>query len=374
MTPCNKLEVIGIVKPVMNDTVGQYFQVTSWGESHGPAVGVVVTGVPAGLALDLESMQHQLDRRKPGQSALTTPRKEQDKVQVLSGTYLGQTTGAPIMLLLPNEDARPQDYDVFATAYRPSHADYTYEARYGIRDPRGGGRSSARITAGWVAAGAIAQQLLKTAGVQVWSYVSQVGTVVTDLPYTAYTAQQVDTHAVRCPDAAKAAEMEALITQVRDEHDSVGGIITGVVQGTPAGWGAPVFKKLHAQLAHAILSINAVHGFEYGSGFAGATMRGSEHNDAFVNLGNRIGTTTNRSGGIQGGISNGEDIYFRVAFKPTATILQAQNTVNQAGDSISLPAKGRHDPCVLPRAVPIVDALTAITLADAMLGARLARV
>lgn len=359
----------------MSNTLGRYLRVTSWGESHGPAVGAVLDGIPAGLALDLAAVQHQLDRRKPGQSHLTTPRKEADKVQVLSGLYEGKTTGSPLQLLLPNEDARPQDYDQFATAYRPSHADYTYDVRYGFRDPRGGGRSSARITAGWVAAGAVAMQLLQTQGTTITAYVSQVGEVAVPVPYQQLDLSLVDANVVRCPHPETAIAMEQLITEVRDQHDSVGGIITCVVQGLPAGWGAPVFGKLQAMLAHAMLSINAVHGFEYGSGFAGATWRGSAHNDAFIPTSDgHITTRTNHSGGIQGGISNGADVYFRVAFKPTATILQPQETVNAAGEAIVLPAKGRHDPCVLPRAVPIVDAMTALVLADAMLEARGVRV
>jgi chorismate synthase len=359
----------------MSNTIGRFFRVTSWGESHGPAVGAVVDGCPAGLALDLEQIQYQLDRRKPGQSSITTPRKEEDKLQILSGVYEGRTTGAPIALKLANQDARPQDYDAFALAYRPSHADYTYDLKYGFRDPRGGGRSSARVTAGWVAAGAIAQQLLAIHGIAIVAYVSQVGPIILDKQHQSLDLEAVDATPVRCPDPDVAAQMMAYIEQVKAEHDSTGGVVTCVVRQMVAGLGAPIFGKLQAELAHAMLCLNAVHGFEYGSGFAGVAMRGSQHNDPFVvsNQG-AVSTLTNNSGGIQGGISNGEDLYFRVAFKPTATILQAQQTVNQTKEAITLPAKGRHDPCVVPRAVAIVEALTAIVLADALLEARLSQV
>lgn len=358
----------------MSNQLGRFFKVSSWGESHGPAVGVGIDGCPAGLAIDLEAIQHQLDRRKPGQSSITTPRKEEDRFAIKSGVYQGQTTGAPIMIELLNQDARPQDYDQYADAFRPSHADFTYQQKYGIRDPRGGGRSSARITAGWVAAGALAQQLLKQHGVRITAYVQQVGQIRLATPYQSLDLTKVDDSPVRCPDPIAAAEMLKQIEDIRDDHDSIGGIIACVIQGCPMGWGAPVFAKLHAELGHAMLSLNAVHGFEYGSGFEGATMRGSQHNDAFYTTDDGlVKTRTNYSGGVQGGISNGMDIYFRVAFKPTATILQPQETISKEGQSIILPAKGRHDPCVVPRAVPIVEALSAIVLADAMLEARLSK-
>ncbi len=315
-----------------------------------------------------------MDRRRPGQSALSTDRNEADRVEVLSGVFDGKTTGTPVAMLLRNADQRSGDYDALKDIYRPSHADYTYEARYGLRDHRGGGRSSARETAARVAAGALAQLLLRQWGVRIQAYVSAVGPIALEKPYTDLDLSQIDAQAVRCPDAATAAQMEALITQLKAEGDSVGGVITCVASGLPAGWGEPVFDKLEADLAKGMLSINAVKGFEIGSGFAAAAGRGSAFNDAFELRDGRVRTQSNHSGGIQGGISNGEEVYFRVAFKPVATIGKSQQTLTSSGEATELQAKGRHDPCVVPRAVPIVEAMTALVLADHALRARVARV
>jgi chorismate synthase len=341
------------------NTFGQLFRLTTFGESHGAAIGGVIDGCPAGLKLDVNKVQQELDRRKPGQSALTTQRKESDTVEFLSGVFEGVTTGAPIGFIIRNEDQKTKDYSDIKEAYRPSHADFTYDSKYGLRDYRGGGRSSARETANWVVAGAIAKQLL--AEVRINAFVSSVGEEFVRKPYQELDFSKIETNAVRCPDEEAASRMIALIEQTKAEGDSLGGTVTCVAQGVSVGLGEPVFDKLHAQLGKAMLSINAVKGFEYGSGFCGAKMKGSEHNDSFMEGGK---TQTNLSGGIQGGISNGMDIYFRVAFKPTATIMQTQNTINQAGEAIQLEAKGRHDPCVVPRAVPIVEAMTALVLAD----------
>ncbi|MCC2548453.1 chorismate synthase [Hymenobacter sp. BT175] len=355
----------------MSNSFGTLFRITTFGESHGPGIGVVVDGCPAGLPLTADQIQTALDRRRPGQSDLTTPRKEADRVEVQSGLFGGQTTGTPIGLFIRNEDQASHDYSHIEHAYRPSHADYTYDAKYGRRDYRGGGRSSARETAARVAAGAIAAQLLAHYGVQARSYVSQVGAVAVPVGYEQLDLGLIDTNPVRCPHPETAARMAELIRQTRDRHDTVGGLVTGVVTGVPAGLGEPVFDKLHAELGKAMLSINAVKGFEYGSGFAGTLLFGSEHNDAFyTDEAGTVRTRTNHSGGIQGGISNGQDIYFRVAFKPVATILQPQATINDQGEDITLAGKGRHDPCVLPRAVPIVDAMTNLVLADMLLRAR----
>ncbi len=355
------------------NTFGVLFRVTTFGESHGPAVGCVLDGCPAGLVIEEDFLQREMARRRPGQSALVTRRREVDRVQILSGVFEGRTTGAPITLLINNEDQRPQDYAHLAQALRPSHADYTYQVKYGHRDHRGGGRSSARETAARVAAGAVAKLLLRHYGIGIYAYVSQVGPIVLETPYTAVDLGQIETNEVRCPDTAVARQMEALIRQVRKAGDTVGGVITGLIRGCPPGLGEPVFDKLHADLAKAMLSINAAKGFEYGAGFTAAQMTGSRHNDLFTTTGGRISTQTNYSGGIQGGISNGMDIYFRVAFKPVATLLREQPSVDQAGNPTALPGKGRHDPCVVPRAVPIVEAMAALVLADHYLRAQSAR-
>lgn len=349
----------------MSSTYGKIVKIATFGESHGVGIGVVLEGCPAGMALDTEFIQSELDRRKPGQSRITTQRREADEFEVLSGVFEGKTTGTPIALLIRNEDQRSKDYSHIATQYRPSHADYTYQVKYGVRDYRGGGRSSARETAARVAAGAIAKMILKHAGVSVQAYVSQVGTLVLQKEYQDMNLALAEENAVRCPDPEMAQRMYDYIDETRKKGDSVGGVVTCVIQGTPAGLGEPVFDKLHAELGKAMLSINAVKGFEYGSGFAGVEMYGSEHNDAFyTDETGKVRTHTNHSGGILGGISNGEDIYFRVAFKPVATIMQEQDSVNEAGEAVKVHGKGRHDPCVVPRAVPIVEAMAALVLAD----------
>jgi len=349
------------------NTFGNIFRLTSFGESHGPAIGGIIDGCPAGLAVDMEKIQQELNRRRPGQSRITTPRKEDDQVQFLSGLYDGLTTGTPIGFVVWNHNQHSSDYDEMKSVYRPSHADYTYQMKYGIRDPRGGGRSSARETIARCVAGAIAKQFLSRKGITVRAYTSQVGSVRLEKAYTEYNLDKTEENIVRCPDAEKAAEMERLIYEVRSKGDTIGGVITGVAKGVPVGLGEPVFGKLHAALGEAMLTINAVKGFEYGDGFDSALYRGSERNDHFFNDNGRINTRTNHSGGIQGGISNGQDIYFRVAFKSVATILMEQETVNMIGEDTILKARGRHDPCVLPRAVPIVEAMTAMTLLDYLL-------
>lgn len=354
----------------MSSTYGKLFKISTFGESHGAAIGAVIDGCPAGLTFDLEEIQFQLDRRKPGQSRITTQRQEGDKVEVLSGVFEGKTTGTPIALVIHNEDQRSKDYSHIADKYRPSHADYTYTEKYGVRDYRGGGRSSARETAARVAAGALAMRMLAEKGISVCSYVSQVGKLRLEQRYSELDLSTVDDNAVRCPHPVMAEKMFTYIDEIRKAGDSVGGVITGVIKGVPAGWGEPVFDKLHAELGKAMLSINAVKGFEYGSGFEGTSLLGSEHNDAFFMEDGKVQTQTNHSGGIQGGISNGQDIYFKVAFKPTATIMRDQKSVNEAGEAVTVSGKGRHDPCVLPRAVPIVDAMAALVLADFMLRAR----
>lgn len=349
----------------MSSTYGKIFKIATFGESHGAAIGVVVEGCPAGVAFDLEFIQQELDRRKPGQSRITTQRREADTVQVLSGVFEGKTTGTPIAMVIQNEDQRSKDYSHISQQFRPSHADFTYQTKYGVRDYRGGGRSSARETAARVAAGALAKLLLKDLGVNVQAYVSQVGKLKLEKEYQELDLSLTDTNAVRCPDPVMAQTMFDYIDEIRKQGDSIGGVVSCVVTGAPVGWGEPVFDKLHAELGKAMLSINAVKGFEYGSGFAGIELLGSEHNDAFyTDDAGRVRTRTNHSGGIQGGISNGEDIFFRVAFKPVATIMQDQESVNQQGESILVQGKGRHDPCVLPRAVPIVEAMAALVLAD----------
>lgn len=359
----------------MSSTYGKIFKISTFGESHGRAIGVVVDGCPSGVDFDELLIQNELDRRKPGQSRITTQRKEADSFEVLSGVFEGKTTGTPIALVIFNEDQKSKDYAHIADKFRPSHADFTYSTKYGIRDYRGGGRSSARETAARVAAGALAKMVLNHFGIEIYSYVSQVGAMTLGKSYQELDLSRIDDNAVRCPDPVMAVKMFNYIDQVRKDGDSIGGVITGVIKHVPAGWGEPVFDKLHAELGKAMLSINAVKGFEYGSGFVGVELLGSQHNDAFFTDENgTIKTKTNHSGGIQGGISNGEDIYFRVAFKPVATIMIDQDSVNEEGDAVTVSGKGRHDPCVLPRAVPIVDAMSALVLVDAMLRARVNKV
>lgn len=346
------------------NTFGRIYRLTSFGESHGQGIGGVIDGCPAGVKLDMEFIQAELDRRRPGQSAITTPRKEADQVEFLSGIFEGKTTGTPIGFLIRNANQHSSDYDNMKDLYRPSHADYTYQTKYGIRDHRGGGRSSARETIARCVAGAIAKLILAQEGIVINAYTSQVGHIKLEAPYQEYDFTQIEQNAVRCPDPVKAQEMETLIADVKSKGDTIGGVITCVAQGVPVGLGEPVFEKLHAVLGSAMLSINAVKGFEYGDGFESALYRGSERNDVFYNDNGAVSTRTNYSGGIQGGISNGQDIYFRVAFKPVATILMEQHTVDAEGNDTLLKAKGRHDPCVLPRAVPIVEAMAAMTLLD----------
>lgn len=348
----------------MRNTFGNIFTLTTFGESHGEAIGGVVDGMPVGIEVDLDFIQSELNRRRPGQSSITTSRQEGDIVELLSGVFEGRTTGCPIGFIVRNTNQHSQDYENMRQMFRPSHADYTYYTKYGNRDYRGGGRSSARITISRVVAGALAKLALRQLGIQINAYTSQVGSICLDRDYRKYDLSLTETNIVRCPDPMKAAEMVQLITQVKAEGDTIGGVITCVVKGCPAGLGEPEFGKLHAALGAAMLSINAVKGFEYGEGFEGAAGRGSEQNDVFVNDYGKIKTMTNHSGGIQGGISNGEDIYFRVAFKPVATLLREQSTVDIGGNPTKLTAKGRHDPCVLPRAVPVVEAMTAMTILD----------
>lgn len=341
------------------NTFGTLFKITTFGESHGPALGGVIEGCPPGIALDLEAVQSEMARRRPGQSAIVSQRDEADKVELLSGIFEGKTTGAPIGFTIANDDQKPRDYSHIKDTYRPGHADYVYEKKYTVRDYRGGGRSSARETACRVVAGAIAKQIMPK--VKINAFVSSVGEIFLDKPYQALDFSKTESNAVRCPDRETAAKMESYIREVRSQGDTVGGTVTCVLQNVPIGLGEPVFDKLHAELGKAMLSINAVKGFEYGSGFCGARMKGSEHNDLY----NDDGTTkTNLSGGIQGGISNGMDIYFRVAFKPVSTIMQVQQTLDNQGNIVEMQGKGRHDPCVVPRAVPIVEAMAAIVLAD----------
>lgn len=343
----------------MANTFGKIFRLTTFGESHGKAIGGIIDGCPSGVELDFEAIQKELDRRKPGQSKLVTQRKESDKVEFLSGIFEGKTTGTPIGFIIPNDDQKSKDYSHIQDVYRPSHADFTYDQKYGIRDYRGGGRSSARETANWVVGGAVAKQLIPD--IKINAFVSSVGEIFIDKPYQVLDFSLTQTNDIRCPDLESAKKMEDYLRQIKKQGDTVGGTITCVVQNVPIGLGEPVFDKLHAVLASAMLSINAVKGFEYGSGFCGAKMKGSQHNDLF----NPDGTTkTNLSGGIQGGISNGMDIYFRAAFKPVATLLQSQTTIDKDGSVVEMQGKGRHDVCVVPRAVPIVEAMTAMVLAD----------
>lgn len=356
----------------MSNSYGTLFRISTFGESHGPSIGVVIDGCPAGLAVDEAFIQSELDRRRPGQSKITTQRKEDDAFKILSGVFEGVSTGTPIAMVIDNQDSRSKDYSHLAEAFRPSHADYTYEAKYGHRDHRGGGRSSARETAARVAGGAIAKLLLKKYSIEINAFVSQVGEIKAP-PYTQLDLSKTEDNIVRCPDSATAEKMIALIDQVRLSRDTVGGIVTGVIINSPVGLGEPVFDKLHAELGKAMLSINAVKGFEYGSGFDGIKLRGSQHNDEFYNEGGKIRTKTNHSGGVQGGISNGEDIYFNVAFKPVATIMQDQQSVDKDGNDVTVSGKGRHDPCVVPRAVPIVEAMAALVMADFVLRARISK-
>lgn len=349
----------------MSSTYGKLFRISTFGESHGPGIGVVIDGCPAGLLIDTDFIQHELDRRKPGQSRITTQRREADEFEVLSGIFEGKTQGTPIALLIRNTDQRSKDYGHIAEQFRPSHADYTYQTKYGSRDYRGGGRSSARETAARVAAGAIAKLLLIQQGVHIRAYVSQVGKLKLQKQYQELDLSLAEENAVRCPDPEMAEQMFQYIDDIRKRGDSIGGIVDCVITGVPTGWGEPVFDKLHAELGKAMLSINAVKGFEYGSGFAGVTLHGSEHNDEFyTDEQGQVRTKTNHSGGIQGGISNGEAIYFRTAFKPVATIMQDQDSVDIHGQPATVSGKGRHDPCVVPRAVPIVEAMAALVLAD----------
>lgn len=354
------------------NTFGHIFRLTTFGESHGEAIGGVVDGMPAGIAIDMAFLQQELNRRRPGQSSITTGRKEQDQVELLSGVFEGKSTGTPIGFIVRNQNQHSDDYDNMRNTFRPSHADYTYYIKYGTRDHRGGGRASARITISRCVAGALAKMALRQLGIDVQAYTSQVGPIKLDRDYRHYDLSTAEDNIVRCPDAQKADEMIRLIEQVKSEGDTIGGVITGVIKGCPAGLGEPEFGKLHAELGAAMLSINAAKGFEYGEGFEGVTQRGSEQNDCFVSShdGNNtqtmgaIGTATNHSGGIQGGISNGQPIFFRVAFKPVATLLREQSTVDINGEPTKLNARGRHDPCVLPRAVPIVEAMASCVILD----------
>ena len=359
------------------NTFGNIFRLTTFGESHGEAIGGVVDGMPPGVDIDLAFIQQELNRRRPGQSHITTSRQEADQVELLSGVFEGKSTGCPIGFIVRNQNQHSQDYENLRCLFRPSHADYTYHQKYGIRDHRGGGRSSARITISRCVGGALAKLVLQQKGITILAYTSQVGDIALDRDYTRYDLSLTESNAVRCPDPEKAAEMEALIARMKAEGDTIGGVITCVIKGCPAGVGEPEFGKLHAALGAAMLSINAVKGFEYGEGFDGVTARGSEQNDIFIPasedishlspLASHLSTKTNHSGGIQGGISNGQDIYFRVAFKPVATILREQQTVDLEGNPTTFSARGRHDPCVLPRAVPIVEAMAAMTILDNIL-------
>ncbi len=347
------------------NTFGRLFRLTSFGESHGRGIGGIIEGVEPGLELDMAFIQQELDRRRPGQSNITTPRDEKDRLEFLSGVFEGKATGTPLAFAIWNKDQHSADYDNLKDVYRPSHADYTYDAKYGVRDHRGGGRSSARETIARVVAGAIAKLMLKKYGISITGFTSQVGEVI--LQEIPADLSAIEATPVRCPDGETAARMIDLIHQVREDKDSVGGVVSCVIKNVPAGLGDPVFDKLHATLGHAMLSINAVKGFEYGMGFGASAMRGSQHNDEFYSKEGTIRARTNRSGGVQGGISNGEEIVFRVAFKPVATILKDQNTVDKSGREVVMKAKGRHDPCVVPRAVPIVEAMAAMVIVDALL-------
>ena len=346
------------------NTFGRLFKITTYGESHGKGIGVVIDGCPPNIPITEEEIAVELDRRKPGQSSIVTQRKESDTPYIMSGVFEGVTTGMPLHIFIPNEDQRSKDYSHISDKYRPSHADYTYQMKYGIRDYRGGGRSSARETAARVAAGAVAKKILGLQGIKIHAFVTKVGNIA--LPDDAYPVDYnlIESNIVRCPHTDTASQMEELIKSVRKDGDTIGGVVSCIIEGCPAGLGEPVFDRLHADLGKAMLSINAVKGFEYGEGFKAATMRGSEHNDAFANEGGNIITKTNHSGGIQGGISNGMPIYFSVAFKPVATIVPAQESVDGKGNPTTVEGKGRHDPCVVPRAVPIVESMAALTVMD----------
>ena len=357
----------------MFNSFGNILRLTSFGESHGKGIGGVIDGFPAGIRIDMDFVQAELNRRRPGQSLITTARKEGDKVEFLSGIFEGKSTGCPIGFIVWNENQHSSDYDNMKEVYRPSHADYTYKVKYGIRDYRGGGRSSARETISRVVAGALAKQALRQLGVRITAYTSQVGPIRLEENYTAYDLDLIDTNPVRCPDPVKAKEMEELIFKIKGEGDTIGGVVTCVIKGCPIGLGQPVFGKLHAALGNAMLSINAAKAFEYGEGFKGLKMKGSEQNDVFINNNGRIETHTNHSGGIQGGISNGEDILMRIGFKPTATLMIDQQTVNRDGEDARLKGRGRHDACVLPRAVPIVEAMAWLCLCDHYLRQRCQR-
>lgn len=351
----------------MSNITGKIFTFTSFGESHGKAIGGIVDGCPPGIILDMNFIQGELDRRKPGQSSITTPRKEEDKVEFLSGIFEGKTTGTPIAFVIYNQNQHSSDYDHLKDIYRPSHADYVYQQKYGIRDYRGGGRSSARETASRVVAGAIAKLVLKKHGISITAYTSQVGPIALNETYENLNFSDIEKNIVRCPEQETAKRMIAYIEELKKAGDSTGGIISCVIKGMTVGTGEPIFDKLQARLAQAMLSINATHGFDYGAGFQGVALKGSEMNDAFTNVNGKIKTRTNNSGGIQGGISNGEDIYFRVLFKPVATISMQQNTIDKDANEVQLKARGRHDPCVLPRAVPVVEAMAALTIVDLLL-------
>jgi len=348
----------------MSNIIGKLFTFTSFGESHGKGIGGIVDGCPSGIELDEVFIQNELNRRRPGQSDISTPRKEDDTVEFLSGIFEGKTTGTPIAFVIWNENQHSQDYDKLKEVYRPSHADYTYQQKYGIRDHRGGGRSSARETASRVVAGAIAKLVLKNHGIEITAFTSQVGHIAMSQQFDEVDLTLIESNIVRCPEQETADKMIAYIKQLKDEGDSIGGIISCIIKGVPVGLGEPVFDKLQARLAQAMLSINATHGFDYGRGFEGVSLKGSEMNDAFVKVDDKVTTRTNNSGGVQGGISNGQDIYFRVLFKPVATISKKQDTLDIHEKEVELEARGRHDPCVLPRAVPIVEAMAAMTLLD----------
>ena len=349
------------------NSFGQIYRLTTFGESHGPALGGIIDGMPAGIEIDLESLQKAMQRRRPGQSDIVTSRKEDDSVTLLSGIFNGVTTGTPIGFTIANTNQHSADYSDIEHTFRPSHADFTYQCKYGLRDYRGGGRSSARETAARIVGGELAMQVLRKKGISITAYTSQVGNVAVDKQYTELDISQIESNAVRCPDLDKAYEMETLIRQVKSEGDTIGGIITCVIKGCPIGLGEPIFGKLQARLADAMLSINAAKGFDYGMGFDGVALRGSEAIDIFFASGGAISTSSNNSGGIQGGISNGQDIYFRVAFKPVATLRREVDTIDDSGKPTVLHAKGRHDPCVVPRAVPIVEAMAAMVILDCML-------
>ncbi len=348
----------------MSNSFGKIFRISTFGESHGKTIGVIIDGCPPGIKLSQKKIQEDLNRRRPGQSKITTQRKEEDKVEILSGIFKGKSTGSPISLYINNKDQKSSDYDHISKSFRPSHADFTYHKKYGNRDYRGGGRSSARETANWVAAGAIAKMILKTINVNVNAYVSKIGKLCLDKNYKELDLKKIEFSIVRCPDKKFANKFIEIIDEARKKLDTIGGVITCIISGCPIGIGEPIFSKLHAELGKAMLSINAVKGFEYGSGFKGVEMFGSQHNDEFQIKNNKVSTTSNFSGGIQGGISNGEDIYFNVAFKPVSTIMKDQKSIDAHNNPVTLKGKGRHDPCVVPRAVPIVESMAANVLVD----------